>query len=103
GARALAGASRRGGGGPSVRGVVHHWSHCPYRSPFHAEPDGQECERALAHLREVIEPEGPEHVAAIILEPIIGTNGVIIPPDGYLAGGSALCDEAGIVLNADEG
>ena len=102
GAMALTGESRRWGSEPSMPGVVHHWSPYPYRSPFHAETDEQECQRALAHLREVIELEGPEHVAAIILEPIIGTNGVIIPPDGYLAGVRALCDEFGIVMIADE-
>ncbi|MGO1166365.1 MAG: aspartate aminotransferase family protein [Janibacter sp.] len=102
GAMALTGEQRRWGSEPSMPGVVHHWSPYFYRSPFHAESEEQECERALAHLREVIELEGPDHVAAIILESIVGTNGILLPPDGYLAGVRALCDEFGIVMIADE-
>ncbi|WP_435200965.1 aspartate aminotransferase family protein [Janibacter sp. GS2] len=102
GAMALTGEPRRWGSEPSMPGVVHHWSPYFYRSPFYSESEEQEGERALAHLREVIAAEGPGHIAAIILEPIIGTNGVLVPPDGYLAGVRALCDEFGIVMIADE-
>lgn len=58
--------------------------------------------RALGHLEEVLTFEGPENVAAIMLEPIVGTNGILVPPDGYLAGVRRLCDAHGIVFIADE-
>lgn len=102
GAMALTGEPRRWGSEPSLTGIVHHWGPYPYRSPFHADSPEQECERALAHLREVVEVEGPQHVAAIVLETVVGTNGVLVPPDGYLAGVRTLCDEHGIVMIADE-
>lgn len=102
GAMALTGEPRRWGSEPSLPGIVHHWGPYPYRSPFHSESVEQECERALAHLREVIAVEGPDHVAAIVLETIVGTNGVLVPPEGYLAGVRALCDEFGIVMILDE-
>lgn len=102
GAMALTGEPRRWGSEPSLPGIVHHWGPYPYRSPFHSDSPEQECERALAHLREVVEVEGPQHVAAIVLETIVGTNGVLVPPDGYLAGVRTLCDEHGIVMIADE-
>lgn len=102
GAMALTGEPRRWGSEPSLPGIVHHWGPYPYRSPFHSDSPEQECERALAHLREVVEVEGPQHVAAIVLETVVGTNGVLVPPDGYLAGVRTLCDEHGIVMIADE-
>ena len=102
GAMALTGEPRRWGREPSLPGIVHHWGPYPYRSPFHSDSPEQECERALAHLREVVEVEGPQHVAAIVLETVVGTNGVLVPPDGYLAGVRTLCDEHGIVMIADE-
>ena len=65
-------------------------------------PRSEECERALAHLDEVIRLEGPATIAAIVLETIPGTAGIFAPPPGYLAGVRALCDEYGIVLIVDE-
>ena len=62
----------------------------------------QESERALEHLEQVIQFEGPATIAAIILETILGTAGMMIPPPGYLAGVRALCDKHGIVYIADE-
>lgn len=102
GAMALTGEPRRWGSEPSVPGIVHHWGPYAYRSPFHSDSETQECERALAHLREVIAVEGPDQVSAIVLETIVGTNGVLVPPDGYLAGVREICDEHGIVMIADE-
>src|SRR5207342_3034429 len=67
-----------------------------------ASTEQEEGERALAHLRDVIAFEGPDTVAAIVLETVVGTNGILVPPDGYLAGVRALCDELGIVMIADE-
>ena len=85
-----------------VSGVVHHFGPYLYRSAFHATTEEEECERALDHLRDLITFEGPGTIAAVILETIVGTNGILMPPDGYLAGVRALCDEFGIVMIADE-
>ena len=68
--------------------------------PRYNEPE--EGERALTHLRETLMVEGPHTVAAILLETVVGTNGILVPPEGYLAGVRALCDEHGIVMIADE-
>lgn len=102
GAIALTGEPRRWASEPGMPGVVRFWGPYLYRSSFHAETEEQECERALAHLRDTVAAEGPEHVAAIVLETVVGTNGVIPPPDGYLAGVREICDEHGIVMIADE-
>lgn len=85
-----------------ARGHVHFFGPYPYRSEFWATTPEQECERALHHLRRTIEAEGPASIAAILLESIPGTAGVIVPPPGYLAGVRALADEFGIVLILDE-
>lgn len=85
-----------------ARGHVHFFGPYQYRSEFWADSPEQECERALRHLRRVIEAEGPASIAAILLETVPGTAGVIVPPDGYLAGVRALADEFGIVLILDE-
>ncbi|MEO6997641.1 MAG: aspartate aminotransferase family protein [Terracoccus sp.] len=98
----LTGDPRRWPSEPGISGVVHFWGPYTYRSAFHSENDEQECERALSHLRDTLMVEGAHTVAAIILEPVVGTNGVLVPPDGYLAGVRALCDAHGIVLIADE-
>ncbi len=98
----LTGDPRRWPSEPGMAGVVHFWGPYTYRSAFHSENDEQEGERALSHLRDTLMVEGAHTVAAIILEPVVGTNGVLVPPDGYLAGVRALCDEHGIVLIADE-
>jgi taurine--2-oxoglutarate transaminase len=82
--------------------VRHFLGPYAYRSSFGARDDAEEGVRALAHLREVVQLEGPGNVAAILLETIVGTNGVLVPPDGYLAGVRELCDEHGILLVTDE-
>lgn len=87
---------------PAVPGIVHFFGPYLYRSSFHATTDAEECERALAHLEETVMFEGPENIAAIIIEPVVGTNGILVPPDGYLAGVRDLCDRSGIMLIADE-
>jgi taurine--2-oxoglutarate transaminase len=99
---ALTGDPRRWANETGISGVVHFWGPYPYRSHFHAENEAQECERALAHLEQVIAFEGPHTVAAIILETIVGTAGILIPPAGYLAGVREICDRHGIVLILDE-
>ena len=102
GALTMTGDPRRVASEPGIPGVVHFWGPYLYRSAFHAETEAQETQRALAHLRDLITVEGPSSIAAIILETIVGTNGVLVPPAGYLAGVRALCDEFGIVMIADE-
>ncbi|MBB2890998.1 aspartate aminotransferase family protein [Flexivirga oryzae] len=103
GAIGLTGDPRRWGTEPhTVPGIVHFWGPYPYRSSFHSETPEQETERALAHLRDTIMVEGAQTIAGIILEPIVGTNGILVPPPGYLAGVREICDEHGILLISDE-
>jgi|SRR5215831_9609747 len=83
-------------------GHVHFFGPYLYRTSFWATTEQEECQRALAHLEEVITFEGPSTIAAILIETIAGTAGVLIPPPGYLAGVRALCDRYGIVYIADE-
>lgn len=83
-------------------GHVHFFQPYLYRSEFHSETEEQECERALAHLRRVIELEGPEAIAGLLLETIPGTAGIIMPPAGYLKGVREICNEFGIVMILDE-
>ena len=85
-----------------ARGHVHFFGPFLYRSDFWAQSLEQETERALAHLTRVVECEGPSAIAAIMLETVVGTGGVLVPPPGYLAGVRALCDKHGIVLVLDE-
>ncbi|WP_353647461.1 aspartate aminotransferase family protein [Nakamurella sp. A5-74] len=102
GSAALTGEPRRWGSEPTIGGVVHFTGPYPYRSAFHADSPEQETERALAHLRQTIEFENPASIAAIVLEPVVGSAGVLVPPAGYLPGVRALCDEFGILYISDE-
>ncbi len=102
GAAALTGDPRRWGSEPGMPGVVRFWGPYLYRSAFHATTLEQERERALAHLADVLAMEGPQNVAAIVLETVVGGSGILVPPDGYLEGVRALCDQHGIMLVADE-
>ncbi|GAA1799269.1 aspartate aminotransferase family protein [Planosporangium flavigriseum] len=102
GAIALTGDPRRWASEPGSPGVVRYWGPYLYRSAFHATTEAEECERALQHLRDLIMVEGPKTIAAIVLETVVGTNGILVPPDGYLAGVRQICDEYGIVMIADE-
>ena len=97
GAMTLGGDNRRWAAEPGITGVVHFLNPDPYRSVFGADVD-----KALAHVEEVIWYEGPEYIAAILVEPIPGTSGVLVPPDRYLRGLRALCDKYGILLMFDE-
>lgn len=96
------GEPRRWGSEPGMAGMVHFLGPYPYRSAFHATTELEESQFALEHLRQIVEFEGPHTVAAILLETVVGTNGVLVPPPGYLAGVRALCDEFGIVMICDE-
>ncbi|HCI6737210.1 TPA: aspartate aminotransferase family protein, partial [Klebsiella quasipneumoniae subsp. quasipneumoniae] len=84
------------------RGHVHFFNPYLYRSEFNAATEEEECQRALAHLRRIIECEGPTAIAAILLESIPGTAGILVPPAGYMQGVRALADEFGIMLILDE-
>jgi len=85
-----------------ARGHAHFFGPFPYRSEFWSESPEQESERALHHLERVILSEGPSTIAAILLETVPGTAGVLVPPPGYLRGVRTLCDKYDIVLIFDE-
>ncbi|NLU67779.1 aspartate aminotransferase family protein [Streptomyces sp. HNM0574] len=93
---------RRWANDSGTSGVVHFFGPYTYRSAFHATTEAEECERALAHLEQVVQLEGPQTVAAVLLEAIPGTAGIMIPPPGYLAGVREICDRYGIMLIVDE-
>jgi taurine--2-oxoglutarate transaminase len=97
GAISLTGDPRRWAAEPGIPGVVH------VRDPYHGIARGwDDAKTALDELEEVIQLEGAGTIAAFILEPVTGTNGILIPPDGYLQGVRELCDRYGILLIADE-
>lgn len=107
GSMALTGDPRRTAWEPGLMpGVVHFLDPYRYRSTFHYRSQGvseaQFCQDYLNHLDEIIHYEGAQSIAALILEPVTGTNGVIIPPQGYLQGVRELCDRYGILMIADE-
>ena len=85
-----------------AHGHVHFFGPYAYRSAFWAKDEKEECARALEHLENTIIFEGPQTIAAILIESIVGTAGVLMPPPGYLEGVRALCDKYGIVWIADE-
>jgi taurine--2-oxoglutarate transaminase len=98
----LTGDPRRFASDTGAAGVVHFFGPFLYRSEFGSETPEEECERALAHLEHVILLEGPSTISALVLESVIGSSGVIVPPTGYLRGVRDLCDRHGIVYIADE-
>ena len=82
---------------PPLPGVVH------VLDPYHGIERGWEtAEQSLAYLDEVIQLEGPQTIAAFILESVTGTNGILVPPEGYMQGVRALCDKHGILMICDE-
>ncbi|MBT1035438.1 aspartate aminotransferase family protein [Canibacter sp. lx-45] len=98
----LTGEPRRWANGTLDPNIVHFFGPYQYRSEFYAESAEQEAERALRHLEHTIELEGPNTIAAVILETVTGTNGVLMPPPGYLEGVRALTRKHGIMLICDE-
>jgi taurine---2-oxoglutarate transaminase len=93
----LTGDPRRWGNEPGMTGVVH------VLDPYHGTERGtDDAATALAYLEETIMLEGPGTIAGFILEPVTGTNGILIPPDGYLEGVRELCHRHGILMIADE-
>ena len=83
-------------------GHVHFFGPFAYRSEFWSGSEQEESQRALHHLERVIQSEGPQTIAALLLETIPGTAGVLVPPAGYLEGVRELCNRYGIVFIADE-
>ena len=82
---------------PGFPGIIH----VPH--PHHGLQRGTDSgAEALAQLEEIVMLEGPHTIAAFIIEPVTGTNGIHVPPDGYLEGLRALCDKHGILMIADE-
>ncbi|WP_439901715.1 aspartate aminotransferase family protein [Microbacterium azadirachtae] len=98
----LTGDPRRWANDSVDNGTVRFFGPYLYRSAFHSETLEQESQRALEHLEQTIQLEGPSTIAAIIIETVVGTNGVLVPPPGYLQGVRELCDRYGIVYIADE-
>ena len=82
---------------PPMPGFVH------VLDPYHGVQRGWDSvDAALTHIDEVIQLEGPQTIAAFILESVTGTNGILVPPDGYMQGVRAICDKYGILMIADE-
>jgi taurine--2-oxoglutarate transaminase len=101
GAITLTGDPRRWAAEPGIPGVVRLLDPFTYRCPA-GHPDPCPVCTGAPHLEEILQYEGPETVAAVILEPVTGTNGVIVPPEGYLQSIREVCDRHGILLIADE-
>jgi taurine--2-oxoglutarate transaminase len=104
GAISLTGDPRRWANEPGLPGVVRFFDPYKYRSHLYREGDSDEMftRRCLDEIEEILAYEGPQTIAAIFIETVTGTNGLIVPPDGYLQGLRAICDRHGILLVADE-
>src|SRR5690348_9334197 len=97
GSISLTGEPRRWAAEPGIPGVIRVFD------PYHGIERGWDStEQALANVEEVIQYEGAQNIAAFILEPVTGTNGILVPPDGYLQAVRAICDKHGILMIADE-
>jgi len=97
GAMTLTGDPRRWANEPGIPGVVH------VLDPYHGIARGwEDAQTSLAMLEEIIQLEGPQTIAGFILEPVTGTNGILVPPDGYLEGVRELCTRHGILMICDE-
>ena len=101
GAITLTGDPRRWAAEPGIPGVVRMFDPYTYRCPA-GHPDPCPVCTGGPHLEEILQYEGADTVAAVILETVTGTNGIIVPPDGYLQSIREVCDRHGIVLIADE-
>src|SRR5438309_3502205 len=101
GAITLTGDPRRWAAEPGIPGAVRMFDPYTYRCPA-GHPDPCPVCTGAPHLEEILQYEGASTVAAVILETVTGTNGVIVPPDGYLQSIREVCDRHGILLIADE-
>ena len=99
---AMTGDPRRWPNETGTAGVVKFWGPYAYRSAFHSSNEKEECQRALQHLEDTLMVEGPHTIALIALESVVGTNGILVPPDGYLQGVREICDRYGIMMLCDE-
>ena len=97
GAISVTGDPRRWANEPGVPGVIRVLD--PWRW---ARGEPEPVADHLAYIEEVIQYEGPHTIAAFIMETVTGTNGILIPPDGYLEGIRELCTRHGIVMICDE-
>ncbi len=101
GAVALTGDYRRNAVEPTMPGTVHFLDPYCYRCPFGQKVES--CKReCISHVDEIIQYEGPDKIAAIIMEGVTGSNGLIVPPDDYWPAVRELCDKYGILLISDE-
>lgn len=97
GSMSLTGDPRRWANEPGIPGVIRVFD------PYHGIERGWDTVgQALANIEEVLQLEGPQNIAAFILEPVTGTNGVLVPPNGYLQGVREICSKHGILMIADE-
>ncbi len=101
GAITLTGDPRRWAAEPGIPGVVRFPDFYPYRAGFEKD-DPAYADSVLAATEEIIQFEGPHTIAAMIIETVVGTNGILIPSTRYIQGLRALCDKYGILLIADE-
>ncbi|EGG15200.1 aminotransferase class-III [Cavenderia fasciculata] len=101
GAMGLTGDPRRWGSEPGASGIVHFMDPFPYTFSW-GSTEEEICQKSLQYLREVISYEGGKNIAAIFLEPVTGTNGILKPPAGYLEGVRQICDQHGILMVCDE-
>lgn len=104
GAIALTGDHRRWANEPTLPGIIRVFDPYKYRSPLYHPGDSDEvfARKCIDQIEEVLMYEGPHTVAAIFIETVTGTNGLIIPPNGYLQGLRKLCTRHGILLICDE-
>lgn len=102
GAITLTGDDRRWVGEPGVPSVARFFAPYLYRSPFWANTPEEETTRAIEHLERVLLHEDPKRVAAILIEPAVGANGIIPYPETYLPALRALTEKHGILLISDE-
>src|SRR5689334_20184462 len=101
GSISLTGDPRRWPAEPGIPGVVRMLDPYTYRCPA-GHPDPCPVCWGGPHLEEILQYEGPQNVAAVIVETVVGTNGIIVPPDGYLRSIRDVCDQHGILLICDE-
>jgi taurine--2-oxoglutarate transaminase len=101
GAISLTGDPRRWPAEPGIPGLVRMLDPYTYRCPA-GHPDPCPVCSGAPHLEEILQYEGPQNVAAVIMETIVGTNGIIVPPGGYLQSIREVCDRHGILLICDE-
>ncbi len=97
GVMTLTGDPRRWANEPGIPGVIR----IPDTHPW-GEAEPRPTDEVLRETERILVYEGPHTVAAIMIEPVVGTNGILVPPDGYLQGLRALCDRYGILLIDDE-